>query len=132
MPRILRGVLKAGGVLVSDSYNYANPSKNNLIVKGSVGIGTPTPGAKLTVQTSGSIFSSYGIEHTDGTVRLTTYLDGAAGWFGTRTNHPLNFFYNDGAPSMTTAKDSSGSFLLTTGGCSVTAMSSPSLKPTNW
>ena len=94
--------LKAGGVLVSDSYNYANPTKNNLVVKGSVAIGTATAGAKLTVQTpSGSIFSAYGIEHTDGAVRLTTYIDGTAGWFGTRSNHPLNFFYNDGAASMT-------------------------------
>jgi hypothetical protein len=32
---------KAGGVLVSDTYSYANPSKNDLIVKGKVGIGTP-------------------------------------------------------------------------------------------
>ena len=93
--------LKAGGILVADSYSYGNPSKNNLIVKGSVGIGTPTPGAKLTVQTpSGGVFSAYGIEHTDGTVRLTTYIDGSAGWFGTRSNHPLNFFINDGLASM--------------------------------
>lgn len=34
--------LKAGGILVSDSYTYANPSKNDLIVKGKVAIGTPT------------------------------------------------------------------------------------------
>lgn len=33
--------VKAGGVLVSDDYDYANPDKNNLIVKGAVGIGTP-------------------------------------------------------------------------------------------
>jgi hypothetical protein len=32
--------LKAGGVLVADTYSYANPSKNDLIVKGKVGIGT--------------------------------------------------------------------------------------------
>jgi hypothetical protein len=41
--------LKAGGVLVSDSYNFANPAKNNLIVKGSVGIGLPNPGFQLDV-----------------------------------------------------------------------------------
>ncbi len=94
--------LKAGGVLVSDNYAFANPSKNNLIVKGSVGIGTPTPGAKLTVKTpSGSVFSAYGIEHTDGDVRLTSYIGGGEAWFGTRSNHALNFFYNDGLPSMT-------------------------------
>jgi len=32
--------LKAGGLLVSDSYGFADPGKNDLIVKGSVGIGT--------------------------------------------------------------------------------------------
>ncbi|MEL6535417.1 MAG: tail fiber protein [Bacteroidota bacterium] len=41
--------LKAGGVLVSDFYAYANPGKNDLIVKGKVGIGTPTPGHQLEV-----------------------------------------------------------------------------------
>ncbi len=33
--------LKAGGILVADSYTYANPSKNDLVVKGKVAIGTP-------------------------------------------------------------------------------------------
>lgn len=41
--------LKAGGVLVADSYSFANPSKNDLVVKGRVGIGTPTPGFALDV-----------------------------------------------------------------------------------
>ena len=69
---------------------------------GNVGVGTITPASKFTVQTTpGGVFSAYGIEHTDGTVRLTTYLDGAAGWFGTRSNHPLNFFVNDGLAAMT-------------------------------
>jgi hypothetical protein len=31
--------LKAGGVLVADSFDFANPGKNDLIVKGSVGVG---------------------------------------------------------------------------------------------
>jgi hypothetical protein len=34
-------VLKTGGVLVADSYNYASPSRNDLVVKGKVAIGTP-------------------------------------------------------------------------------------------
>ncbi len=41
--------LKAGGLLVSDSYGYANPGKNDLIVKGNVGIGTTNPTGKLEV-----------------------------------------------------------------------------------
>lgn len=39
--------LKAGGILVSDSYSYADPGKNDLIVKGNTGLGTATPAAKL-------------------------------------------------------------------------------------
>lgn len=33
--------LKAGGILIADDYAYASPSKNDLVVKGTVGIGTP-------------------------------------------------------------------------------------------
>ncbi|MEJ1241746.1 hypothetical protein WBG78_26615 [Chryseolinea sp. T2] len=33
--------LKAGGILVADSYDYGSPGKNDIIVKGRVGIGTP-------------------------------------------------------------------------------------------
>ncbi|HTF21019.1 MAG TPA: hypothetical protein VK658_23250 [Chryseolinea sp.] len=32
--------LKAGGLLVADNFDYASPGKNDMIVKGSVGIGT--------------------------------------------------------------------------------------------
>ena len=42
--------LKAGGVLVADTYSYANPGKNDLIVKGNVGIGIANPFAKLHVK----------------------------------------------------------------------------------
>src|SRR5262249_25968157 len=35
--------LKAGGILCADSYAYANPGKNNLSVKGTVGVGYPDP-----------------------------------------------------------------------------------------
>jgi hypothetical protein len=41
--------LKAGGILVSDSYAYADPGKNDLVVKGNVGIGTDIPTSRLTV-----------------------------------------------------------------------------------
>ncbi|HMR85735.1 MAG TPA: hypothetical protein PKE30_21480, partial [Niabella sp.] len=43
--------LKAGGVLVSDLYSFANPGKNDLVVKGGVSIGTASvpSGFKLSV-----------------------------------------------------------------------------------
>jgi hypothetical protein len=88
--------LKAGGLLVGDSYSFADPGKNDLIVKGNIGVGTATPARKLTV-----LSSLYGIEHTDGTVRLGTYVSSLAGWLGTISNHRLQFFVNDGGASMT-------------------------------
>lgn len=42
--------LKAGGVLIADVYDYSNPGKNDLVVKGDVGIGTPKPTNKLDVR----------------------------------------------------------------------------------
>lgn len=33
--------LKAGGILISENFNYANPSRNDLVVQGTVAIGTP-------------------------------------------------------------------------------------------
>lgn len=41
--------LKAGGVLVADDYNFAQPKKNDLIVKGVVGIETANPESELHV-----------------------------------------------------------------------------------
>ena len=53
--------LKAGGLLVADSYSYADPGKNDLIVKGNVGIGTSTPTFKLQVAGSARISDALGI-----------------------------------------------------------------------
>jgi len=75
---------------------------------GNVGVGTAFPARRLTV------FSSlYGIEHTDGNVRLGTYLAGGAGWLGTISNHRLQFFVNDGIASMII--DTSGNVGIGTG-----------------
>lgn len=65
-----------------------------------VGIGTTTPITKLTVQT---LTNSYGVTQTDGTVTVGTYIGASEGWLGTRSNHPLTFFTNDGGQQMTLA-----------------------------
>ena len=67
-----------------------------LDVNGNLGIGTTAPTAKLTVQTGG-----YGLEQTDGTASVASYVDARGGWLGTRTNHPLYFFTRDGPAQMT-------------------------------
>ena len=67
---------------------------------GNVGIGTRIPANKLTLLTA---INNYGLEHTDGNIRLGTYLGGSAGggWLGTLSNDRLNFFVNDGGAKMT-------------------------------
>jgi len=89
----------------SDPGTTGSPAVYDMIISdsGRVGIGGGSAPltSKLTVRTSGA-FSAYGIEHTDGDVRLGTYLDAGNGaWLGTLSNHPLNFFVNDGLPSLT-------------------------------
>ncbi len=75
---------------VDGANTYINPNSGN------VGIGTTTPANKLTV------FSSfYGLEHTDGSVRMGTFINASGGWLGTFSNHSLHFFTNDGSQHMT-------------------------------
>ncbi len=67
-----------------------------------VGIGTTTPPeTKLTLLTA---TSDYGLTHTDGTIKLTTYIGSIggnipSGFLGTRSNHPLSFFTNNSFPN---------------------------------
>lgn len=82
----------------SDPGNTANPPNYLMTFDdfGKVGIGTSTPANRLTVANPG-----YGIEHTDGTIRVGTYAGLGAGWFGTINNYPLSFYVNGGGASMT-------------------------------
>lgn len=95
-------ITPSGNTLTIESANGGGSSiwsqiNNNAYYNlGNVGIGTSTPGSKLTVSAIG-----YGIEQTDGTRRLSTYLSATGGWLGTRSADPLNFFVNDGGASMT-------------------------------
>ena len=62
-----------------------------------VGIGTGSPSTALTVGTG----IGYGIEHTDGTRRLSTFLDEGGCWLGSVSADKLNFFVNNGVSSLT-------------------------------
>ena len=71
-----------------------------ITANGQVGIGTATPSEKLTVQTA---TANYGVIHTDGTITVGTYVGGSSSsaWFGTKSNHNLQFFTNNGGSRMT-------------------------------
>jgi hypothetical protein len=47
--------LKAGGLLVADDFNYSTPSKNDLSVKGKIGIGMGTTALAYTLSVNGNI-----------------------------------------------------------------------------
>lgn len=66
---------------------------------GTVGIGTAAPVEKLTVRTA---TANYGLLHTDGVIAVGTFVGGSvnAGWLGTKSNHPLNFFTNNEGAKM--------------------------------
>ncbi|MDR6370543.1 uncharacterized protein YaiE (UPF0345 family) [Chryseobacterium bernardetii] len=59
---------------------------------GLVGLGTTTPDTKLTISTPDS---SFGLNHTNGTVNLKTYIGGGAATVGTTTANDLRFMTNN-------------------------------------
>ncbi|MCI0539999.1 MAG: hypothetical protein L0Z50_32740, partial [Verrucomicrobiales bacterium] len=100
---------------------------------GNVGIGTSTPANKLTVRTP---TLGYGLEHTDGDIRLSTFVGRAKGYLGTLSNHKLTFFANDnGFPNMTMTLDTAGAVGLgtdsPTAGIRLEVIGATLLKPGN-
>ncbi len=77
--------------------NANSSAQMTLLTNGNLGIGTLVPFSKLDVLTADA---SYGITHTNGTVRLGTYIGSNGGWIGTQSNHPLYFFTNNGNAAM--------------------------------
>jgi trimeric autotransporter adhesin len=81
---------------------FGSTAPNQFLIRasGGVGINTTNPVSPLTVKTANS---SHGIEQTDGTIRMATYVGGTinGGYFGTVSNHKLGFYVNDGPADMT-------------------------------
>ncbi|HLO45376.1 MAG TPA: hypothetical protein VK175_13655 [Leadbetterella sp.] len=96
------GALKLNAGL---SFNALNAPKNlglqvntanglgSILVAGNVGIGTDDPEEKFTTFTTSN---KYGLLHSNGTVKVGTYIGGNAGWLGTKSNHPLILHTNNG------------------------------------
>jgi hypothetical protein len=87
--------IKNGATLQTANLNISG----NGFFGGNVGVGTAAPDTKFQVLASG-----FGITQTSGGVTVGTFIStagGGSGWFGTRSNHPLNFFTNNASPAMT-------------------------------
>jgi len=92
----------------SGSGAFSLNGNNAFYNAGNVGIGTSTPANKLTVLTP---TLGYGVEHTDGDTRLSTFVGRGSGWLGTLSNHKLTLFANDnGFQNMTATLDTTGNF----------------------
>ena len=65
---------------------------------GKVGIGTTTPLHKLSVVTP---TFAYGLTHSDGNITMGSWLTATTAQFGTKSNHPLEFFTYNGSAQMT-------------------------------
>ena len=94
----------------SDLGTTGSPAFTDLCINdsGNVGIGTIGPATKLEVKTGTGL---PGFTHTDGTIRVGSYVGGSSsgatgGWLGTLSNDPLYLFVNNGQPSLTIAANS--------------------------
>lgn len=86
----------------NSGYKFYHGTSANVVIStgGNVGIGTTNPGRPLEVRTGSS---TYGIRHSDGTIKLDTYVGGSinGAYFGTTSQHPLGFMTNDSSALMT-------------------------------
>jgi len=56
--------IASGGILCADSFAYANPGKNCMVVKGTLGVGYPDP-SPYTFAVNGSIYALNGYSSSD-------------------------------------------------------------------
>ncbi|MCC3216369.1 hypothetical protein LIV57_13945 [Chryseobacterium sp. X308] len=89
------GAASVGTTTANDlRFTTNNTQKMTITPAGDVGIGTVTPDTKLTISTGDN---SFGLNHTNGTVNLKTYVGGGAGYLGTTTSNNLNLMANNNA-----------------------------------
>jgi hypothetical protein len=113
--------LKAGGVLVSDSYAFANPGKNHLVVKGTAvigaanapsgGVGLYATGALVGVQGAGSSQGVRGEGAVYGVFARATNTSNSYALYGQQPNTCATCWagYFDGSARVTSALSVGGS-----------------------
>ncbi len=75
-----------------DLHLFTNGKDNkrvSVLKGGNVGIGTTAPADKLTISTG---TNAYGVTHTSGSIKLSSFLYASATGFGTQSGHDLHLF----------------------------------------
>jgi hypothetical protein len=89
----------------SGSWNVQTAGSDRLTVTstGNVGIGTTTPTYPLDIKTPNGV-SDYGLNHSDGTITMSTYVGNGGvtgGSIGTQSNHPFFIYTANGGAKLT-------------------------------
>jgi hypothetical protein len=96
---IFRTISELGMTTAVPIYDLKIDNTGNIGV-GSLALNTDVSQARLNII---NLSLGYGFVNTLGAVTVGSYVDAVGGGFGTRSNHPLNFFTNNnsGSPQMT-------------------------------
>jgi hypothetical protein len=101
---IFRTASELGNTSAVPIYDLKMDNAGNIGV-GSLALNSDVSQARLNIL---NLSLGYGLLNTLGAVSVGSYVDGVGGSYGTRTNHPLRFFTNNGSPQITLA--TSGNF----------------------
>ncbi|WP_148045362.1 hypothetical protein [Chryseobacterium cucumeris] len=105
-----RTVSQAGNTLAftgtaTNAFSVDNTTFSVDAANNRVGVGTSSPDTKLTISTPDG---SFGLNHTNGTINLKTYIGSGSGYLGTTTANDLSLITNNTVRMTATSTGSVG------------------------
>jgi hypothetical protein len=92
-------LVTSGNINVGSMNTAGSINAGSMNTSGSINVGSAANPGYLTLYTA--VGAGNGFVHQNSTVSLATYLAPAAAQFGSVSNHPLQFFTNNGGAQMT-------------------------------
>lgn len=94
---MFRTISELGTTTAAPIYDFKMDNAGNIGI-GGVAINTDVSLARLNIF---NLSLGYGFLNVLGPVAVGSYVDATGGWYGTRSNHPLHFFTNNGLQQVT-------------------------------